>query len=194
MAMNVKEAGKFQYGITIEKFTGEDEFVEVPAEIDGVPVIAICDHAFEECTLKSIKLPDTLKKIWDAAFFGCSNLTEIVIPDSVTQIQSYAFCLCENLEKVILPKGIFSIAESTFDRCYSLSEIEIPDTVTSIGKMAFAGCDLTEIRLPNSLETLGENAFYCCSGLQKIVMPRKFFAGEQTIFDGCKSLENIELV
>lgn len=39
----------FQCSLTIEKYTGAAEVVEIPAEINGVPVTEIGDDIFEGC-------------------------------------------------------------------------------------------------------------------------------------------------
>ncbi|MCD7729575.1 MAG: leucine-rich repeat domain-containing protein [Clostridia bacterium] len=48
----------------------------------------------------SFTIPDTVTKIGNDAFYGCSNLTSVTIPDSVTEIGSMAFYNCSKLESV----------------------------------------------------------------------------------------------
>ena len=42
--------------------------LQVPAEIDGLPVTHIGDRAFSFCQLKAITLPDSVTQIGDSAF------------------------------------------------------------------------------------------------------------------------------
>ena len=39
----------FKYSITIKKYTGNDEIVEIPAEINGLPIIRIGKASFDKC-------------------------------------------------------------------------------------------------------------------------------------------------
>ena len=52
--------------------------VEIPSKIDGYPVTAIGDYAFECCTnLTSIVIPDGVTTIGFCAFHDCDSLTGI---------------------------------------------------------------------------------------------------------------------
>ena len=49
---------------------------------------------------KSTKIPDSVTKIGDYAFYGCKNLISIAIPKSVTKIENSAFWGCVNLKTI----------------------------------------------------------------------------------------------
>ena len=49
---------------------------------------------------KSTKIPDSVTKIGDYAFYGCKNLISIAIPKSVTKIENSAFWGCMNLKTI----------------------------------------------------------------------------------------------
>ena len=68
------------------------ETVEIPAEIDGLPVTTIENYAFSGCTsLTSVTIPDSVTTIGWYAFSGCTSLTSVTIPDSVTTIEGVLF-------------------------------------------------------------------------------------------------------
>ena len=51
--------------------------------------------AFQHCyNLKQVKLPKSLRNIYQYTFSGCSNLTQITIPEGVTYIGKDAFSYC----------------------------------------------------------------------------------------------------
>ncbi|MGN0614110.1 MAG: leucine-rich repeat protein [Porcipelethomonas sp.] len=168
-AIDEDEDGIYDYA----EITGCDEsavFVEIPDEIDGLPVTSIGTAAFWNCSeLEYIEIPDSITSIGDAAFLGCSGLSSLVIPGTVNSIGCDAFEGCSALENIVLPNGITSIEPWTFAGCTSLSSIIIPEGVTSIGFDAFTGCSsLTEITLPDSVTSIEPYAFYYCSALESI--------------------------
>ena len=68
--------------VTISGTTGDlPEAYTIPAEIDGMPVTAIGDKAFQkQKALASLTLPSTLTHIGNAAFDSCQALTAVTIP------------------------------------------------------------------------------------------------------------------
>ena len=131
--------------------------VDIPAEIEGLPVKSTRDWAFADCkSLTSISVPDSVNAIGNGAFSGCSSLASINIPNSVTTIRGSAFC-----------------------NCLSLTSITIPESVTSIEIAAFSGCSsLTNITIPDLVDTIGDHAFYNCSSLTNITVSEnnKYFS------------------
>ena len=155
--------------------------IVVPEEIDGVKVTTIgymkklMDNAnggiaFADPYVEKIVLPNTIVKIGQDAFAGCSNLKSINIPDSVTSIGAHAF-----------------------HSCSSLKSIEIPDSVTTdIGERTFLGCSsLENIRLPNTIREFGYYAFSGCKSLKKINIPTNLYSLRDCSLDTCESLEEI---
>ncbi len=67
-------------------------------------------------------------------------VTDLVIPNTVTKINDFAFVGCSGLTSVTIPDSVWSIGRRAFLRCSGLTSIEIPDSVTSIGYYAFYGC------------------------------------------------------
>ena len=77
---------------------------------------------------------------------GCKNT---IIPNSVTKIGESAFRGCTSLTSVTIPNSVTEIGESAFFWCSNLISITIPDSVTKIGVIAFHGCsNLTSITIP----------------------------------------------
>ena len=142
--------------------------------LDGVDRIGI--YAFYRAEgLTNITIPDSVKTIQEASFYGC-NLESIKIPDGVTTIEKEAFDYCEYLEQVNIPEGITTIEDGTFKDTFQLRYVEIPENVTSIGDEAFdsspyipIGMEVSEdeltdvypieIVVPNSVTSIGKMAF-----------------------------------
>lgn len=121
----------FEYEIidnaaTITKYTGNSTAVEVPAEIEGVPVTKIGFYAFEaQYDVESIKLPETIELICQGAFMDCASMKSINLPESLTAIERGAFVSCTSLESLVIPSAVESIAMESFTACESMTSLTI---------------------------------------------------------------------
>ena len=174
--------------------------IQCPGGLSGtyaIPdsVTRIGNSAFSGCSnLTSITIPDSVASIGNSAFRSCSGLTSITIPDSVTRIGNYAFYDCRSLTSITIPDGVTSIGDSAFWYCSSLTSITIPDGVTSIGHWAFSGCSsLTSITIPDSVTSIGGSAFWYCSSLTSITIPDSVTSIGGSAFWYCSSLTSITI-
>ena len=110
--------------ITIGGYTGLSTNVVIPSSInvDGEDI--------------------PVKVITDNVFYNNKTITSVIIPDSVTTIGEDAFRDCSNLTTVTISENsqLISIGSSAFEGCSSLTSIYIPDSVTTIGSHAFYEC------------------------------------------------------
>ena len=60
-----------------------------------------------------ITIPNSVTKIGNSAFEGCSSFTNITIPNSVTKIGDGAFYMCTSLSNAIIP-NIFKNIKNVF--------------------------------------------------------------------------------
>ena len=158
-------------------------------------VTAIEYRAFyENETLLSIILPNSVKTIGESAFDDCSGLTSITIPNSVTSIGNYAFCDCSGLTSIEIPNSVTSIGNYAFRLCEGLTSIEIPSSVTSIGNDAFYGCGgLTSVTIGNSVTIIGDYAFEDCRGLTSITIPNSVTIIGGSAFKDCSGLTSVTI-
>ena len=68
-------------------------------------------------------IPNSVTSIGEAAFYGCSSLTNIIIPNSVTSIDDYAFQYCSSLTSIIIPNSVTHIGWWAFNECYCLRNV-----------------------------------------------------------------------
>ncbi|MFA5561486.1 MAG: leucine-rich repeat protein [Eubacteriales bacterium] len=78
--------------------------LDIPAEIEGLPVVNIVGFAFEGCRgITSVTIPDSVTFIGPGVFAGCSGITSATIPDSVAFIGAGVFAGCSGLTTLTLP-------------------------------------------------------------------------------------------
>ncbi|MBE6848315.1 MAG: hypothetical protein E7502_00175 [Ruminococcus sp.] len=111
--------GDFNYTVedgyvALTAYTGDGTNIEIPTEIEGMPVTKL-----------------------GATLFYEMPITEIVIPEGITTICSGAFWHCKSLAKVTLPSTLETIEGFVFNDCKALENIDIPKSVTYIGNSAF---------------------------------------------------------
>lgn len=85
---------------TITGYQGSSTLVTVPATLEGCPVVAIGERAFEGQKIAAVILPNGLESIGWFAFYGCEKLIDVSIPASVTSIGYAVFDGCENVSIV----------------------------------------------------------------------------------------------
>lgn len=155
-------------------------------------VVSLGDKCFENCWIKSVIIPNTVKSLGDECFKSCYNLKEIAIPSSVAKLGKDSFSWCDNLEKVSLPQSVTYLSDGCFQFCRKLNDITIPGSVTSLGTDCFEGCEgLTEVEIPNSVTSLPEHCFCGCRNLRKIVFPSTLTTFDEYSLYQCESLESL---
>ena len=166
-----------------------DSDIVIPDTYNGLPVTGIYSYAFDNETIESVVIPDSITSIGYGAFYSCDFLTEVTIPNSIISIEPFAFYNCDKLTEISIPDGVTSIEPYTFYGCSSLISVQLGNDVTSIGNYAFSGCfDLTEINIPSSLSCIGVAAFNNCDSLTEISIPDLVTTIGESAFYNCDSL------
>lgn len=102
--------------------------LEIPSEINNIPVVTIGDYAFTQKGLTQATIPSTVKSIEYSAFSG-NELTTITIPSSVETIGYKAFAW-NKLEQVNFNEGLVTLGENAF--AYNmLRSVTVPSTLNS---------------------------------------------------------------
>ena len=117
----------------------------------GRNVSALLLWGIDSGKVKTVKIPDTVRIIGQAAFRLCAALVSVEIPSSVDTIGVWAFEGCIALEAVHFPEvsNIKCIPRDCFSGCSALRKVTIPSYIEEIGLAAFAGCDsLATVTLP----------------------------------------------
>lgn len=132
----------------------------------GVEIIG--EYAFYNRKITSITIPETVIRITQRAFSGCTMLAAITIPESVKDIWYEAFQNCTSLASAAV-LGSVSFGSRVFYNCLGLMRVEIPN-VTYIGDSCFGNCNFESIVIPASVTGIGNYAFQSCDDLKSITV------------------------
>lgn len=204
--------------VRIRRHIGAVENFVVPSEFNGRTVTEIGDGIFSyNDSIKSIKIPSTVKSIGKQAFLYCDNLTdidlseatsleyigegafkycdglkEITLPSSVKEIGSEAFESCELLETVVFGENDITFGEQVFYYCKKLKNVTLPENLTALSDDMFWACtSLEKIKLNEGLKKIGNQAFLSCTSLEGIVLPNSLEEIDERAFRNCESIKEI---
>jgi len=90
--------------ITITGYSGPGGHVDIPATINGLPVVAIEGAFYGNGNLTGVTLPEGLNRIGGRAFLG-TRLQSVKIPSTVTSIEWQAFTGAP-LTEVVIPDSV----------------------------------------------------------------------------------------
>ena len=147
------------------------------------------------------------------AFSNRKNIKSVVLPESVKKIGKFAFSSCENLERINLEK-VETIEEYAFSNCNQLNDVNL-ENIKELGTHTFSGCKFKELKISGletiprelcsyctelekvvieeGITTIGNGSFMSCSNLKEIILPKSLKTIEDSAFIGCKKIENINL-
>ena len=117
-------------------------------------------------------LPETVSKIYDSAFSGCSKLTAIDMS------------LCQ----------IGTIPEGAFMECTALETISFPRGLETVGAYSFYGCSALEtLEIPAGTQILDLDAFSACTALRQVIFPDTLVEMSRA-FEDCKNLRTVRFM
>ncbi|MGN0186378.1 MAG: leucine-rich repeat domain-containing protein [Paludibacteraceae bacterium] len=143
---------------------GKTGALELPDGLAEIP-----SGKFQNSSIESVIIPNSVTVIKDGAFSECKLLVDITIGNQVHTIERSAFMNDTALQVVQLPASMRTIEASAFLGCFNLTYLTIKEGLTTIEESAFSGCSsLCGIYLPSTLTYIGNNAFYGCVSLTAI--------------------------
>lgn len=100
----IKFYGDFKYivinvNIYICGYVGSDEKVEIPSEIDGMPVVGITDNAFAKTSAQEITVPSSVSEFGKNAFGEEDGETRTIVAEEGSPAEAYALSTGMNLKK-----------------------------------------------------------------------------------------------
>lgn len=191
--------------ISIIKYNGADDIVEIPQKINGIQVKSIGERAFEgNDSITKLVIPEGVTSIAASAFSCCRKLKYVTFPNSLEEIGFIAFYNCESLESIYIPEMVKTIANEAFSGCGEVKKIQVASNnkifdsrnncnaivITSKDEL-IVGCENTTFE--SGLKTIGQYAFKNVSGLRVIDIPSSVTCIDEGAFFGCDNIEDVTL-
>ena len=143
------------------------EYVVLPNMLITLP-----KRCFYSSSVRTIKIPQSLKSLSEYSFFNCTNIQKIFLDQtSVTSIPKHCFENTPKLTEIYL-SDINTIDENAFTNS-GLTQFKIPRSITSLQNSFMSSSEnLVEVDFSNTtIKALPHYAFYKCSKLSKIILP-----------------------
>ncbi len=199
------EFAPFEDGVSVTKYTGQDETVVVPWALDGKLVRAVSRYAFDEAGfIANLILPDVLTTLEDNAFRD-ANIASITLPSTPFAFQGDPLSYCQArlvladdhpqyrmVDGVLYTKDMSRLVR--YPNSDTRAAFEVPWGVRSIGHSAFASnAFITSVSLSDTVTDIGESAFQSCHMLQSVRLPASLTGIGDMAFDSCSRLKLLVL-
>ena len=193
--------------------TATEKNIIIPSIYEGLPVKFISAFAFQNSTIESVEIPDSVTTIGCEAFTRCKNLEYVYIPKSVIRIESGAFKSCNNLtlywEAESKPErwwstcdyNHFNVKKSNFhnvdDVLYFTNDVTKEAILTKYDNDAKGMVKIKDTVSINGIDytitEIDDYAFRNCNLIESIVFSDSIEKIGTNAFDLCTGLKNIEI-
>lgn len=185
-------------GLHNPSFFKKSTSLKIPAQIiDNETLYTVVEIGASMCKAQtgivSVYIPNTIKKIGNDAFAGCSNLETVIMEDEVKEIGNHAFFYCEKLNKVLLSNRLEKIGYMAFLDCKELNTLFLPTSIVEIGHSAFPIISNVGIGNKYTMEYFLNNnnkfsELYIASGYKDDVIP------SSTRSNALKNNKNLQII
>ncbi|MDE7245391.1 MAG: leucine-rich repeat domain-containing protein [Oscillospiraceae bacterium] len=168
-----------------------DGCCKLPGIVLPAGLVKIGDMAFYKCgALRRIEIPDSVEDIGNNAFAKCS-LVSVKLEHSPKKLGKNCFAWCEKLDLKNLPEKAERIPEAVYDGQDYAGIVRLPEGIRRIGANAFYNNQkITGIIFPHSLEEIGTRAFQRCTNLERIELQSAVRTGPSA-FENCVRLKSL---
>lgn len=116
----------------------DSKILDIPGDINGLPVRVIGENAFADMTMDMVRFPDSVQFI-DPGAFKNTGIQDMELPAGLLAIGNGAFENCR-MEYLAIPDSVQFIDERVFARNPRLWTVLVSDNSTVINEDAFADC------------------------------------------------------
>ncbi len=156
--------------------------VVIPEEYNGMPVTEVAENAFSGCTsMKTLRIPDSVKRVGRGALSGCTSLESIVLPFVGASADTPVGVNNKGMAHMFGLSG-----GSSWAKDYGLKQVTVTDAATVIPNGAFEGMtSLQYVNLGENITEIGARAFSNCSNLVSVTLPEKCVSIGAYAFTNC---------
>ena len=154
-------------------YSGTENDLVIPDSIDGYTVSTVGVNALAyDRTIRSVTVPDSVKRIEDRAFYNMILLESINLPEGIEYVGESIldgtdyFANGDNWTGDVLYIDNYLIATGSLSGVY-----DIPDETILIAKAAFKGKSITGIKIADSVKRIEEETFAECRSLETVDFP-----------------------
>ena len=179
------------------------DHIVVPSEIGGYRVSAIGSLAFFRCRMKSVVIPEGVRRIAGWAFYDCKRLEDVKLPSTLEKLAHCPFTGCKSLTSLDIG-NCHDFSGFAFAYC-PISHVSVSASNPSC--RAFGDClysrDMRKLIFfprtgrsavfPESVEEIGTGAFATCNMLKDVKIGSHVTKIGASAFSRCGKLEEIEL-
>ena len=169
--------------VWLTEYSGKDSSLEIPSEVEGLPVTRIDNNAISGYELRDIVIPEGIKSIGCRAISYVSSLTELTLPSTLEDIGRAPIGSADKLERIELrgKSSAVSVIDGVLFSADGKTLIKypkkrgawysVPDGTEEIDFEAFYEAELYEIEFPETLKNIDNYAFEGCLGLDRLEFP-----------------------
>ena len=157
-------------GCCVTGVEGDFPRFEVPAEVDGVPVIGI--ESISNSSIEELILPEGIVYISGNYALDCSSLTDISFPSSLRRITGEGVFERTKITSLEFQPGLEEIGEDSIPGGGLLETIILPDTVRTLGNGFLAyGLTGTWAALPEGLTRVPSEFLTSTNKVECVYLP-----------------------
>ncbi len=174
--------------------TRKASVLEIPDQIDSLPVTGIDIYGFQLCEMKTVKFPDTLVEIGPYAFSNCPNLESVTFPDSIQKVGFQSFRDNPKLTEINFPDHLVKTGDFTFDETPWLEAQRKKDPLVIINGAVIDGrsCE-GKVTVPSGVKYVASGAFSRNTKITSVVFPQSVTEICDNTFWYCENLTSAEL-
>lgn len=167
----------------LKQYTGNQEYVTVPSEINGYRVTTLI--SIRNSAIKTLYIPSSVEYIEDMFAYFVETLENVMFDNafSIKHIGSKSF-KGTKYEALMNDKNGMLIIGDILASFTGEGNIIIPNGIKTISSMAFAESDVDSIELPDSVEKIGDWAFRECKKLKSVYIKDRVTDIGEHILDG----------
>ena len=155
-------------------------------DLSNTNLISLGDYMFDGCILQTVKLPKTLKYIWQYAFSN-SKLSSITLPNFLERIDKYAFQSTQ-LANVVIPTSCNTVGQAAFANNDNLTTVVINGTKCYLAYEAFANCpNLTDVYITSNIQPTAESYGFPFTNDPKVHVMKDY----ADVFSGLRTDQNL---